>query len=222
MTRPMRGSGVHAVMRSLFPCTAAALALAACNRHGPSDRLDDNQVAANATPRTTENTTSTATPAKRCAAGRTYDLIQHELFRRAAELRGKDDAIFDRLAAAAALRVERPLLKSSDDGLGSIACSATVSLDLPPGLAVAGGRSSLTTDLDYTLQPAADGSGDVVTLTNSGAMIVLLATLGKAAGAAPPRPVPSSSPPTPVTIPALPVTPTAPVVRPAPDPLAPR
>lgn len=194
-------------MRTLFLAAIAALALSACNRHGPSDRLDDNQVSTtNAISKATANT-----PAKRCASGSTYDLLKHELFRRAAQLRGKDDAIFDRLAAGAALRVERPVVRSQDEGLGSIACSASVALDLPPGLAVAGGRSSLAADLDYTLQPVADGSGDVVTLTNADAITVPLATLGRSTD--------SSTParPAPVPIPGLPGGP-APTPNPPPLP----
>lgn len=180
-------------MRTLFLAAIAALVLGACSPHRPSDRLDDNQVASinTASPTVVMNT-----PAKRCASGRTYDLLKQELFRRAAQLRGKDDVIFDRLSAGAALRVERPVVKSQDDGLGTIACSASVALDLPPGLVVAGGRSTLAADLDYTLQPAADGSGDVVTPTNADAITVLLATLGKTASAFPLAPSPG--PPVPV------------------------
>ena len=198
---------------SLFAATTF-LALTGCNRHGPSDRLDDNFVAANIV-------ASKAAPniaAKRCASTRTYDLLKHDLFRRAAQLRGKDDAIFDRLSDGAALRVERPVVKSQDEGVGSIACSASVALDLPPGLAVAGARASLTADIDYTLQPAADGSGDVVTLTNADAITVPLATLGKTASATPP----ASMPALPAPVPGLPgdaasapnpPPPTAPVIH---------
>ena len=192
-----------------FLAATAVFALAACNRHGPSDRLDDNQLAStsNASLKVAANT-----PAKRCASGRTYDLIKHELFRRAAQLRGKDDAMFDHIAAGAALRVERPVVKSQDEGLGSIACSASVAVDLPPGLTVAGGRASLSADLDYTLEPAADASGDVVTLINADAITVPLATLGRSAApnssfAAPQAPIVPS-----------PSTPMRPVERPVPPP----
>ena len=180
-------------MRTLFLAATAVLALGACNKNTPNDRLDDNQAAANSS-----SGPAALTPAKRCASTRTYDLMKHELFRRAAQLRGKDDAIFDRLAAGAALRVERPVVKSQDEGLGSIACAASIALDLPPELAVAGGRSTLVADLEYTLLPAADGSGDVVTITNADAITVPLATLGRSGGgAAPAQPTPQSFPPRP-------------------------
>ena len=42
-----------------------------------------------------------ADPEKRCASKATYDLIKRDLFRRAAQLRGSDQAAFDQLAAYA-------------------------------------------------------------------------------------------------------------------------
>jgi len=194
-------------MRSLILVASSILAVAACSRHEPSDRLDDNQLSSTVAPRA-----AATTPAKRCASGHTNDLIRHELFRRAAQLRGKDDAVFDTISAQAALRVERPVVTSRDEGLGGIACSASVALDLPPGLVVAGGRTSMSADLGYTLQPAADGTGDVVTLTNADAITVPLATLGRSAAA-------NSSPAISlVTIAPSPSTPVRPVERPAPPP----
>ena len=59
------------------------------NRNPAQDRLADNQVAAAA-----------PDPEKRCAAQATYDLIKRELFRRAAQLRGSDQAAYDHHRAA--------------------------------------------------------------------------------------------------------------------------
>ena len=61
------------------------------------------------------------------------------------------------------------------------AARASLSLDLPPGVAVAGGRRTLTADIDYTLQPAADGSGDGLLLRNADAIVTPLATLARVA-----------------------------------------
>ncbi|MCA1654664.1 MAG: hypothetical protein LC656_11005, partial [Sphingomonadales bacterium] len=175
-----------------FAAVAALVALGAgiygCSRDNHSDRLSDQQAGvsqAGAENLAANDTAATARvdPAQRCASGVTYELLKRELFRRAAEIRGRDIALFDRLAAAAALRVERPVVKSRDEGLGSIACGASAAIDLPPGLAVAGGRTTLAADLDYTLQPAADGTGDVLTLANADAITIPLATLGRSAAA---------------------------------------
>jgi hypothetical protein len=75
--------------------------------------------------------------------------------------------------------MERPLVRSHDKELGTIRCSGRLSLDLPPGVAVIGGRRTLTANVDYILQPAADGSGDVVMLEGDAPITVPLATLAK-------------------------------------------
>jgi hypothetical protein len=141
----------------------------ASGRQGNSDKLSDQQIAG----------TATSDPEQRCASQATYDLIKRELFRRAAELRGTDEAAFDKLAAFSVVRMDAPMLKSHDEDLGTIACTGSLALDLPPGVAVVGGRRTLTADIDYAIQPAADGSGDVLTLANANAIITPLATLAR-------------------------------------------
>ena len=154
----------------------------------------------------------------RCASQATYDRIKLELFRRAAQVRTSDQAVFDRLSAFASVRMERPVLRSQDQELGTVRCAGRLSLDLPPGLAVVGGRRTLGADVDYVLQPAADGSGDVVMLEGADPIIVPLATLARTGetAAAPGAP--------PVTAEGIPADPSAPppgVTIPAPEPAAP-
>ena len=72
-------------------------------------------------------------------------------------------------------------MESEDSSTGAVNCSGSLSLDLPPGVAVVGGRRTLTSDVDYTVQPAADGSGNVVLLRNADAIITPLATLARVA-----------------------------------------
>lgn len=133
------------------------------------DRLSDDQIAGRAA----------TDPEKACGSQKTYDLIKRELFRRAAQLRGSDLSAFNQLAAYSVVRMDAPMLKSHDEELGTVQCSGSLALDLPPGVAVVGGRRTLTADIDYALQPAADGSGDVLTLTNADAIITPLATLAR-------------------------------------------
>ena len=120
-----------------------------------------------------------ADPAKRCASQATYDQIKRDLFRRAAALRGSDQAAFDKIAAYSVVRIDQPLLDSEDQGTGAITCSGTLTLDLPPGVAVVGGRRTLNADIGYTLQRSADGNGEVLTLTRADAIITPLATLAR-------------------------------------------
>jgi hypothetical protein len=143
----------------------------ATNRNSDQDKLTNSQVA----------TASAPAQDKLCASKATYDLIKRELFRRAAQLRGSDQAAYDKLSAYAVLRMENPVMESEDSSTGAVKCSGSLSLDLPPGVAVVGGRRSLMSDVDYTVQPAADGSGTVVLLRNADAIIAPLATLAKVA-----------------------------------------
>jgi len=116
---------------------------------------------------------------KLCASATTYDLIKRDLFRRAAHVRGSDQQEFDRLAAVAALRMENPVMESQDSATGAVNCSGSLSLDLPPGVAVVGGRRTLTSAVDYSVTAAADGSGPVVLLRNADAIVTPLATISQ-------------------------------------------
>jgi hypothetical protein len=179
MREPERRTGVHGTMRRLNPTVLALLvgavilllliAYFASNRNPDQDKLKDDQV-----------TQALAPDAeKRCASQATYELIKRELFRRAAQLRGSDQAAYDKLAAYGVVRMENPVLESETKDSGAVNCSGSLSLDLPPGVAAVGGRRSLMSDVDYTVQPAADGSGMVILLRNADAIIAPLATLAR-------------------------------------------
>lgn len=114
-----------------------------------------------------------------CAAQATYDAVRSELFRRAAQVRGSDGQAYTRLADFALLRVSNPVARGVDEQLQSVTCSGAASLDLPPGVAAAGGRRSLSADIEYSVQPAADGTGNAVRLGNADAIVVPLATLSR-------------------------------------------
>ena len=143
---------------------------AASTRRDNPDKLADGNIITEA---------RAADPAKRCASQATYDRIKRDLFRRAAALRGSDQAAFDKIAAYSVVRIDQPLLDSEDQGSGAIACSGALTLDLPPGVAVVGGRRTLSADISYTLQRSADGNGEVLTLTRADAIITPLATLAR-------------------------------------------
>jgi hypothetical protein len=148
----------------------------ATSRNSEQDKLTSAEVAAS---------TPQASRQKLCASSATYDLIKRELFRRAAQLRGTDQAAYDRLSAVAVVRMENPAMESEDSSTGAVNCSGSLSLDLPPGVATVGGKTILASDVDYTVQPAADGSGNVVLLHNADAIIAPLATLARTQQPAP-------------------------------------
>jgi hypothetical protein len=168
-------------MRRLNPTVIALLvgvvvlllliAYFASSRNPDQDKLKDAQV----------STTQAANPEKVCASQSTYDLIKRDLFRRAAQLRGSDQTAYDKLSAYAVVRMEDPVLEGEDKDTRAVHCSGSLSLDLPPGVAVVGGRRTLMSDIDYTVQPAADGSGMVVLLRNADSIVTPLATLSRPA-----------------------------------------
>ncbi|HEX2804492.1 MAG TPA: hypothetical protein VHN55_11020 [Sphingomicrobium sp.] len=137
---------------------------------------------------TNEAASADADPQAWCAAQSTYDAIRRELFRRAAGVRGSDEQAYARLADFALLRISGPIVRGVDDRLNSVTCSGTAVLGLPPGVAVAGGRRSLSGDLDYMVQPAADGTGNVVRLGNADSIVVPLATVSRTRAAEPTAP----------------------------------
>jgi hypothetical protein len=138
------------------------------SRNPNQDKLSDQQIAH------TEEQEQPASPEKRCSSKTTYDLIKRELFRRAAEGRVSEQAAYDEVEAYAVLRMENPVLESEDSGTGALHCSGSLSLDLPPGVVVAGGRHSLSADIDYTI----DASGNV-TVNNPESITAPLASLAR-------------------------------------------
>ena len=208
-------------MRRPTPLTIIAIALGAilligllytyATRNGgaPSDRLGDEEVSGSV-----EEPTDAA---QACAAQRTYDELRRELFRKAAAIRGRDEAVFDEIARKAMLSVDRPRLVESEESIGQVRCTGTLVVVLPPGLSTGNGLSQLRGDAEYGVQAAADGSGPTVTLLSGESITAALATLvrkGSASAAtqspaaqpdvllpapsqvAPPTPAPQASPET--------------------------
>ena len=176
---PDRRTRVGGPVQRMNPTALAAIALGAiilliaalfvfAGRSGEDDRLLGNEV-----------TASRDDPEKKCASQATYDRIKRELFRRAAALRGSDETAFGNLASYSTVRMEAPALSDENAETGAVTCNGTLTLDLAPGVAVVGGRRSLSADILYTVQPAADGNGSVLTIANADAIITPLATLAR-------------------------------------------
>ncbi len=213
MRRP--NTTIIAVIAGLLVLLLLAYVFLGNRGDASSDKLSDDQVA---------GTSAASDPEKACGTQRTYDLIKRELFRRAAQLRGSDQAAFERLAAYSVIRMDAPMLQGNDEDAGRITCAGALALDLPPGVAVVGGRRTLTANIGYAIQTAAGGNGDVLTLTSAEGIIAPLATLARvgattgdalAPGAAPAAPAapgtgdPMVNPPPPAA---------APPAQAAPDP----
>ena len=144
------------------------------------DALDENAVADVAS---VENDAAIAAadPQEICASSTTYDRIKLELFRQAVELRGRDKAAFDRIANYSFVRMDLPTLRGRDEASGEVTCTGRLTLDLPPGLAVAGGANRLGAEVGYIVRPSAGGGGEVVSVAGADPIIVPLATLARTA-----------------------------------------
>lgn len=139
------------------------------------DRLADRL----ADPPLRQAATATADPGADCSSQSTRDLVKRELFRRAAELRGSDSAPFERLARHALIRIDSSSLDDAGPSpAGTVRCRASVALDLPPGVAVTGGRRSLAAEIGYALKTAKGGGGSV-SLSDEGLIVAPLATLAQ-------------------------------------------
>src|SRR5207253_604146 len=181
IVEPERRSDVQPVVRKLNWTTIALIgglvvlvllvAYFATSRNPDQDKLTNTELTKASAPERE----------KLCGSQATYDLIKRELFRRAAQVRGSDQAAYDRLSGYAVVRMENPVMESQNKDTGAVNCSGSLSLDLPPGVAVVGGRRTLASDIDYTVQQAADGSGLVVLLRNADAIVTPLATLSRVA-----------------------------------------
>jgi hypothetical protein len=226
MTDPERRSDVRRSVRTPDWTTLALIgtlivlvllvAYFATSRNAEQDKLTQNELAQNQPQQPQQ--AKAPSPEKLCGSNQTYDLIKRELFRRAAQLRGSDQTAFDQLSTYAVVRMENPVMESQDSSTGAVNCSGSLSLDLPPGVAVVGGRRTLTSDVDYTIQPAADGSGNVVLLRNADAIIAPLATLARVGQPAPAPPVAAPAAPAQSNN-VTPVQPQATPPQPAPQPV---
>lgn len=137
-------------------------------RSGDQDRLGDDASLTSA---------EQSEAAKGCKGRAVLAGLKSALFERALQIRAKDEAAYRQIAAVAVVRMENEALEDeSSDGL---ACTASVAIDLPPGIVASGGRRNLMGDVDYTV--ASDGRG--VALRNSPNLAQALAELSRSSGA---------------------------------------
>ena len=182
-----------------------------------SDKLDDNELAT-AEGGTNAGASASASDDTRCTARATHDEVKRQLFARAAEIRGSNGDNYARIAGFAVLQLDAaaPLAATSSGALAD--CRANATLRLPSGLKVAGGRTTLSGDIGYSV---AAGAGGTVTLGQSDSLAIPLATLTQNRASSP-SPVPVAIPrqdhplaPAPQPAPAPPLTPQS---APQPDP----
>jgi len=122
-----------------------------------------------------------AEPTALCSDSETYRIIKNQLFTRAAQIRGSDQAMFAKVAGVAVLLMENAVMEGEDSAKRTVNCSGNLSLDLPPGLTVFGGARTLTADVDYTILLPGDAAVMNVEAHGTDAIVTALATLAEAA-----------------------------------------
>jgi hypothetical protein len=153
---------------SLSLLLATSLSLLAC---GPRDRdkLDDNALASAAEGRKGD-------PDTRCTAQSVQDEVKRQLFARAAEIRGSNADDYASIAGFALIELEGVTPDAPDAAEAMIECRGHATLRLPAGLRVAGGQTTLSGDVGYSIAPGARGT---VTLGPSDSIATPLATLAQ-------------------------------------------
>lgn len=148
----------------------------------------------------------------RCASGAAHDALKKALFAEAAGIRGSDQEAYARLADYAVMRVESAA--SIGDGAG--ACRVALTLDLPPGVAAAGGRRSFSGSVDYLVGASGDPARSLM-INGAQSIVIPLATLSRTGGR---QRAPSDDPLQ--SDPLAPIGPLPPpVAQPAPEPAQP-
>ena len=162
VAEPVQKLNPHFVALGVLGVLLAAALIFLFTRGGDSgqDRLTNDQAGA---------TVNGDDPEARCADPANNDRIKRELFRRAAAVRGRDEAAYNRLAGFAVLRAETPILRGYDQRVDGVSCSAYISVDLPPGVS-ANGRRTLTGEVGYSIHNG-------LQLTDADAIVAPLATL---------------------------------------------
>jgi hypothetical protein len=188
----------------------ASLATAACGPRN-QDKLEDNVLAG------AQGGAKAAPPDDRCTRRLTTDELRNQLFARAAQIRGSNGDNYAKIAGYALIELDGAVPLAPVSNAELIDCKGHATIRLPAGLKVAGGRTSLGGDIGYSVAPGARG---LVTLGQSDAIAIPLATLTQSRSAPPraPAPTPTTQPASEPSAPAPQVIP-VPTMRPVPAPM---
>lgn len=98
-----------------------------------------------------------------CGSPDTYDTIREIVFDEAAKMAPGDPVALNDLRRSVAVNMKFPVVSDVQSELQRTECTGRLVIGLPPMARNAfSGEAELEADLQYSIQPAADGSGDVV------------------------------------------------------------
>jgi hypothetical protein len=99
-----------------------------------------------------------------CGSQETYNSVKDLIFDEAVKQAGGDSVPLNDLRRGVFVKMEFPLVKGINEQLKRTDCTGRLTLGLPPGVSSAfSGETALKADLTYSVQPAADGNGSVIT-----------------------------------------------------------
>ena len=110
-----------------------------------------------------------------CAGSRVITALKSALFAEAAASRPSDAQAFAQIARAAVARMENAAVEQELDG--GVDCTASVAIDLPPGIVAPGGRRNLMANVDYSVSESGE-----VSLRNASALIGALSGIERSSG----------------------------------------
>jgi uncharacterized protein YecT (DUF1311 family) len=111
-----------------------------------------------------------------CASTSTYLRIKDTIFDRAQKQFGGDPGPLESLRRSVGVRMQYPLLRGVHQDVSRTDCSGRLILDLPPAARGAfDGTPALESDIQYSVQPAADGNGDVAEVSGGDDVVQQLA-----------------------------------------------
>lgn len=142
--------------------------------------------------------------APHCVSAQALDGVKAELFRRAAALRGANDPAFAQVSGYSIVRAASSIARKHH-GSARVSCSGTIALDLPPGVAVVGGRRTLTSNVTYDLAPGSSGAVQLAMLSKADDIVIPLAAVLHTAPVSPPlgaapAPAPRAEPAAPADV----------------------
>jgi len=112
-----------------------------------------------------------------CATQEALNQVKAELFRRAAAVRGASGAGLIAVSGQAVVRAPSRMVRQHHRGSDRVTCRGSIVLDLPPGIAVPGGRRSLSSNVLYDLKPGSSRTAQLLMLSKAEAIVVRLAAV---------------------------------------------
>ena len=107
-----------------------------------------------------------------CGAQTTYDSVKNAIFDQAIKQVSGDTVALNDLRRNVSVNMQYPLVKGINDQLHRTDCTGRLVLGLPPGVSSAfAGERELNADVEYSVQPAADGNGSVITSNGIGFIV---------------------------------------------------